>query len=233
MEETKSIDLIGILNPPALIPPVPEVEYAESCCPEYRYIQNTTFETAKSYNHKVQDFILVGPNVNPEPGATIGPVVFENRTNVTLEAGNFVEFIPGLNGWNGPIIVDMDLTSSLGENVEVLIKPCVSPRSLTTNERQVFPYSNDTLFITTPQNNLIVPSSHTYLKIENETITIGSENNLIVNIEILDCKGASLYNSITIGNPIKIFTGLFANGIYVAKIILGNGKTEFRKFSLF
>lgn len=233
MEETKSIDLIGILNPPAIIPPVPMVDYVESCCPDYRYIQNTTFETTKSYNHKVQDFILVGPNVNPELGATIGPVVFENRTNVTLEAGNFVEFIPGLNGWNGPIIVDMDLTSSLGENVEVLIKPCVSPRSLASNERHAFPYSNDTLFLTTPHNNLIVPTNNTFLKIKNETLTIGCENNLIVNVEILDCKGASLYKSNLIGNPIEIFAGQFANGIYIAKIILDNGNIEFRKFSLF
>jgi hypothetical protein len=116
---SKSLTLLGINQPPAHQPPLPNVYASEACCPNERYIQNTTFETAHNYKHKVDEFILIGPDVDPSPFVQNGEVIFEPRTNVLFEAGNYVEFIPGASIFNGPIDINMDLSSHVGAKLKL------------------------------------------------------------------------------------------------------------------
>ena len=227
---SKSLTLLGILEPlPAHQPPLPNVYTSETCCPNERYIQNTTFETAHDYKHKVDEFILIGPDVDPTPNAQIGDVIFEPRTNVIFEAGNYVEFIPGVNGLNGPIDIDMDLNSVLNNNITVNIKPCISPNRNLGSPRDNFQYSNEKFIINNldplSNNNLI----ELYPTVTSNVFKLKSSLFNIEKVELIDNNGKIVQTEIKSFKETEIDCTALSGGFYFVKLFLENGTIVHKK----
>jgi hypothetical protein len=226
---SKSLTLLGIILPPAHQPPLPNVYTSETCCPNEKYIQNTTFQTAHNYKHKVDEFILIGPDVNPSPFVQNGDVTFEPRTNVLFEAGNYVEFIPGVNGLNGPIDIDMDLNTILNNNVTVNIKPCISPYRLSGGTRDNFQYSNEKLII----NNLDPSSTNNLIElfptVTSNIFKLKSSLFNIEKVEIMDSNGKIVLTEIKSFKETEIDCNALSAGFYFVKLFMENGSRAFKK----
>lgn len=226
---SKSLTLLGINQPPAHQPPLPNVYTSEACCPNERYIQNTTFETAHDYKHKVDEFILIGPDVNPSPFIQNGEVIFEPRTNVLFEAGNYVEFIPGASIYNGPIDIDLDLSSVLNNNVTVNIKPCISPNRNSGSPRDNFQYSNEKFIINNlnplSNNNLI----ELYPTVTSNIFKLKSSLFNIEKVEIIDNNGKVVHTEIKSFKETEIDCTALSSGFYFVKLFLENGAVVYKK----
>ena len=227
--EIEFIALLGILNPPAYQPPLPNFNVSESCCPNERYIQNTTFETAQNYKHKVDEFILIGPDVNPSPYVQNGEVIFEPRTNVLFEAGNYVEFIPGVGNLNGPIDINMDLNTILNNNVTVNIKPCISPNRNSGSIRDTFQYSNDTIVI----NNLSPLTTNNSIELfptlTSSIFNLKSSLFNIEKVELIDNNGKIVQTEIKSFKEGEINCNELSVGFYFVKLYLENGNVVYKK----
>jgi hypothetical protein len=226
---SKSLTLLGIIHPPAHQPPLPNVYTGETCCPNERYIQNTTFKTAHNYKHKVDEFILIGPDVDPSPFVQNGDVIFEPRTNVLFEAGNYVEFIPGIGGLNSPIDIDMDLNTVLNNNVTVNIKPCISPNRNSGGIRDNFAYSNEKLII----NNLDPISSNNlidlYPTVTSNIFKLKSSLFNIEKVELIDNNGKIVQTEIKSFKETEIDCTALSGGFYFVRLFLENGSIVFKK----
>lgn len=226
---SKSLTLLGILNPPAHQSPIPEVFTNETCCPNERYIQNSTFLTAHNYKHKVDEFILIGPEVNPSPFVQVGEVIFEPITNVVFEAGNFVEFIPGLTGINGAIDINMDLNTVLNNNVTVNIKPCISPNRLSSGTRDIMSYSNEILIIDKSQKESISNIVDLNPNIVVDYFILKSSLQNIHMLEIVDNNGKIAYTQIKTFREDKINCAHLSSGFYNVIVYLENGAIVHKK----
>jgi hypothetical protein len=226
---SKSLTLLGIIHPPAHQPPLPNVYTGETCCPNERYIQNTTFKTAHNYKHKVDEFILIGPDVDPSPFVQNGDVIFEPRTNVLFEAGNYVEFIPGIGGLNSPIDIDMDLNTVLNNNVTVNIKPCISSNRNSGGIRDNFAYSNEKLII----NNLDPISSNNlidlYPTVTSNIFKLKSSLFNIEKVELIDNNGKIVQTEIKSFKETEIDCTALGGGFYFVRLFLENGAVVYKK----
>lgn len=86
------INLVAIADPPAVPYDETQNRQAPDCCPDFEYIQNTTYTDYASVN--VDDFIIAGENVTAGP---TGPVIVSNSADVRYRAGNNIDLQPGFS----------------------------------------------------------------------------------------------------------------------------------------